>query len=171
MEQTYATQVEEAAEKDEALQLVSFRIGKEIFGVNIRLAQEIIRTIPVTRVPNAPEFIEGVINLRGSIIPVIDLRKRLNLSAPQPGEKAGAQILIVDVDGRVTGFIVDEVAKVRKIQASQVEPPPDIVLAGLHSKYILGVCDIDGRLLILLDFGRILRVEEIRRLKDLDVEE
>ncbi len=151
-------------EKDLIMQLVGFKIGKEQFGVDILMVQEIIRSAPITAVPNSPEFIEGVINLRGSIIPVIELRKRLNLY--KPSEHHGKDwILIVDVDGRVTGFIVDSVTKVLKIRRDSIEPPPDIVVAGLKSQYIHGVCEIGKGLLILLDFSRILQVEEIRRLK------
>jgi purine-binding chemotaxis protein CheW len=152
-------------EKEDILQLVGFKIGKEHFGVNILMVQEIIRSAPITAVPNSPDFVEGVINLRGSIIPVIELRKRLNLY--RESEHAGKDwILIVNVDSRVTGFIVDSVTQVLKIQKSSVEPPPDIIVAGLKSQYIKGVCENGKGLLILLDFSRILQVEEIRKLKE-----
>lgn len=155
----------EKKEKDELAQLVGFKIGKEHFGVNILMVQEIIRSAPITAVPNSPDFVEGVINLRGSIIPVIELRKRLNLY--RATEHQGKDwILIVDVDSRVTGFLVDSVTKVIKIHKKSIEPPPDIIVAGLKSQYIKGVCEIGKGLLILLDFSRILQVEEIRKLKE-----
>ncbi len=152
------------SDKEQLIQLVGFKIGKEIFGVDILMVQEIIRSAPITYVPNSPEFVEGVINLRGSIIPVIDLRKRLNLhGAGYAKEKDW--ILILDIAGRVTGFIVDSVTEVIKVEESSIDPPPDILVAGLHSQYIRGVCEIDENLLILLDFNRILLVDEVRKLK------
>jgi len=105
-----------------------------------------------------------VTNLRGNIIPVIDLRKRLNL-LEQDTEGTKIWILILEIEGRITGFRVDSVSKVIKILVRSIEPPPEIVTAGLESQYIDGVCDIDGRLLILLNFARILHVDEIKRLK------
>lgn len=156
------------SEKEQLIQLVGFKIGKEIFGVDILMVQEIIRSAPITHVPNSPEFVEGVINLRGSIIPVIDLRKRLNLhTANYEIEKDW--ILILDISGRVTGFIVDLVTEVLKIQEDSIEPPPDILVAGLHSQYIRGVCEIEKELLIILDFNRILLVDEIKKLKTVNL--
>jgi purine-binding chemotaxis protein CheW len=151
-------------ETSELIQLVSFAIGKEQFGVDILMVQEIIRMAPITSVPNSPDFIEGVINLRGHIIPVIDLRKRLKLNPLAEENRDHTRILIVNVQDRVTGFIVDAVSEVLKIPKRSIEPPPDIVLAGQKSQYISGVCKLDERLLILLDFSKILQTEEIKKL-------
>lgn len=159
-----ASRVDSASEKEQLIQLVGFKIDKELFGVDILMVQEIIRSAPITYVPNSPEFVEGVINLRGSIIPVIDLRKRLNLHTANY-EKEKDWILILDISGRVTGFIVDVVTEVLKIQENSIDPPPDILVAGLHSQYIRGVCEIENELLILLDFNRILLVDEVKKLK------
>ena len=164
MTDKYTASRVDSSEKEQLIQLVGFKIGKEIFGVDILMVQEIIRSAPITYVPNSPEFVEGVINLRGSIIPVIDLRKRLNLHTSSY-EKEKDWILILDIGGRVTGFIVDSVTEVIKIQESSIDPPPDILVAGLHSQYIRGVCEIDNNLLILLDFNRILLVDEVKKLK------
>jgi purine-binding chemotaxis protein CheW len=167
MQEQYARQ-KESREKEQLIQLVGFIIGKEYFGVDILMVQEIIRSTPITSVPNSPDFIEGVINLRGSIIPVIDLRKRLNLNKHQKNlNKDDTWIIILDVEGRVTGFIVDKVTEVLKIEDGSIESPPEIVMAGLKSQYIQGVCKIDKRLLILLNFNRILLFDEIKKLKDL----
>jgi purine-binding chemotaxis protein CheW len=122
--------------------------------------------VPITSIPNSPDFIEGVINLRGHIIPVIDLRKRLKLGPLAEENKNNTRILIVNVQDRVTGFIVDAVSEVLKIPKSFIEPPPDIVVAGQKSQYIYGVCKLDERLLILLDFSKILQVEEIKKLME-----
>ncbi len=167
MDEPYLNQETDQEEKEKLMQLVGFVIGREMFGVDILMVQEIIRETPITPIPNAPDFIEGVINLRGNIIPVIDLRRRLNL------RHAGAPdgniwIMILNVEGRVTGFIVDSVTQVLKVPANSIKPPPDIVVSGLHSQYITGVCRIDQRLLILLDFDRILLVEEIKKLREIN---
>ncbi len=167
MQESIATERAQEFEENEGLmQLVGFIIGKEYFGVDILMVQEIIRAAPITAVPNSPEFVEGVINLRGSIIPVIELRKRLNLFM-QDSKLEDSWILILNIEGRVTGFIVDSVTEVLKIDETTIEPPPDIVVAGLESQYIRGVCKIDEKLLILLDFDRILLVEEVKKLKEM----
>jgi purine-binding chemotaxis protein CheW len=165
MDDTYQNHDGDQDDKERLLQLVGFVIGKELFGVDILMVQEIIRETPITPIPNSPDFIEGVINLRGNIIPVIDLRRRLNLrdTAVPDGQ---TWIMILNVSGRVTGFIVDSVTQVLKVASNSIKPPPDIVVSGLQSQYITGVCRIDQRLLILLDFNRILLVEEIKKLNE-----
>jgi purine-binding chemotaxis protein CheW len=130
------------------------------------MVQEIIRAAPITAVPNSPDFVEGVINLRGNIIPVIELRKRLGFATPDVNIE-DSWILILDIEGRITGFIVDSVTEVLKIQESGIEPPPHIVVAGLETQHIRGVCEIDEKLLILLDFNCILLVDEIKKLKEM----
>ncbi len=156
--------------EQELMQLVGFTIGKELFGVDILMVQEIIRAAPITPVPNSPEFVEGVINLRGHILPVIDLRKRLNLLTGDI-DLEDTWILILDIQNKVTGFIVDSVTEVIKIQENTIEAPPDIIKAGLESQYLRGVCDIGAQLLILLDFKRILLQEEFKKLKAMDGED
>ncbi len=168
MTEYYATERAEQEEKERLMQLVGFILGGELFGVDILMVQEIIRSTEITHVPNAPDFVEGVINLRGNIIPVIDLRKRLNMAGEMPVQEKD-WILILNIEGRTTGFIVDQVTEVLKIEEAEIEPPPEIIVSGLESQYILGVCDIGEQLLILLDFNRILMVEEIRKLKEVDV--
>ncbi len=153
-----------SSKKEQLIQMVGFKIDNETFGVDILMVQEIIRAASITTVPNSPEFVEGVINLRGSIIPVIDLRKRLNLQ-PNNYKQDTDWILILDISGRITGFIVDWVTDVIKIQENNIDPPPEILVAGLQSQYIRGVCEVEGALLILLDFTRILLVDEMKKLK------
>jgi purine-binding chemotaxis protein CheW len=166
MEESTITSETIKSDKEKAMQLVGFMIGSELFGVNILSVQEIIRTTPITPIPDSPDFIEGVINLRGNIIPVIDLRKRLNLLGDGFDEN-NLWIVILNVDNRVTGFIVDRVTQVLKIHSDIIKPPPDIVVAGLQSQYISGVCKINDNLLILLDFNQILQIDEIKKLKAL----
>ncbi len=142
---------------DEMLQLVSFKLGGEEFGVDIMQVQEIIRMQNITAVPNAPDFVEGVINLRGRVIPIIDLRKRFGLEGKEH-DKA-TRIVVVKVDDITVGLVVDEVSEVLRIPANTVEPPPPIV-AGVESDYIKGVGKLDDRLLILLDLSKTLSREE-----------
>jgi purine-binding chemotaxis protein CheW len=146
-------------------QIVTFFLSQEEFGVDILLVQEIIRPSPVTEVPNTPQFVEGVINLRGKVVPVIDLRKRLNIPATEV-DKA-TRIIIIELEKRVTGFVVDSVSKVITVPAASVQSAPDMIMSGVESEYITGVSRIDDRLIILLDFSKILTAGEQRQLAEL----
>lgn len=137
----------------EVLQLVTFRLGNEEFSLDILRVQEIIRHMDLTRVPRTPDFVEGVINLRGRVIPVLDLRKRFGLPADERTNET--RIIVVDVDNRTVGLKVDAVSEVLRLPADTVEPPPAIV-TGAESDYIRGVGKLDGRLIILLDVSKIL---------------
>jgi purine-binding chemotaxis protein CheW len=170
MAEQFAATSKQEIDQEQLMQLVGFTIGKELFGVDILMVQEIIRAAPITPVPNSPDFVEGVINLRGNILPVIDLRKRLNLLSGEIDLK-DTWILILDIQNKITGFIVDSVTEVIKIQETTIEAPPDIIKAGLESQYLRGVCDIGENLLILLDFKRILLQEELTKLKAMDGDE
>ncbi|MDH5368771.1 MAG: chemotaxis protein CheW [Gammaproteobacteria bacterium] len=167
---TYELERVEDDEDDGLMQLVGFGIGRERFGVDILAVQEIIRSTEVTPVPNSPSFVEGVINLRGDIIPVIDLRKRLSLYQAD-NDIAKNWVLILSIGNRVVGFIVDNVSEVLKIAEDDIDPPPNIVIAGLENQYIRGVCEIDNKLLIILDFESVLFNEEYYALKDMDFDE
>jgi len=127
---------------------------------------KIIRDTTITAIPDAPDFLEGVINLRGRIVPVIDLRKRLKLVGPDQ-LITDPWIVILTVEDRITGFVVDRVTKILNVPMESIKPPPDIVVAGLKSQYIQGVCKLDQRLLILLNFSRILLPEEIKKLQSM----
>jgi purine-binding chemotaxis protein CheW len=164
MDERYRNQDAGQEGKEKFMQLVGFMLGEELIGVDILTIQEIIRQTSITPIPNAPDFIEGVINLRGNIIPVIDLRKRLNLTQNVKSDSHN-WIIILTVEGRLTGFVVDRVTKVLHVPEESVKPAPDIVVAGLKSQYVRGVCKLDQRLLILLNFNRILMVDEIKKLK------
>ena len=149
---------------DELLQLVTFSTGDEEFGVDIVRVQEIIRTMAITKVPKAPEFVEGVINLRGKVIPIIDLRRRFGLQ-PKTHDKH-TRIIVIEINTMIVGFVVDSVSEVLRIPASTVEPPPPVV-AGLESEYISGVGKLEDRLLILLDLDRLLSRADIEALGQL----
>ncbi|HJA77889.1 chemotaxis protein CheW [uncultured Desulfovibrio sp.] len=146
---------------DQLLQLVTFSIGEEEFGVNILKVQEIIRTMEITKVPRAPDFVEGVINLRGKVIPIIDLRRRFGL-APR-GHDKNTRIIVIEINNIIVGFVVDAVSEVLRIPASTVEPPPPVV-AGVESDYVSGVGKLQDRLLIMLDLDRLLSSEDMEAL-------
>lgn len=147
---------------DKIIQLVSFKVGQEEFGVDILSVQEINRMLEITQVPNSPSFVEGIINLRGKVIPVIDLRTKLSLEKKEADSKT--RIIVVEIKNRVTGFIVDEVSEVLRIPASITEPPPALV-AGIRSDFITAVGKLEDRLIILLDLEKVLSVQERRQLK------
>jgi len=147
---------------DELLQLVTFRIGDEEFAVDILRVQEINRMLEVTRVPNAPEHIEGVINLRGKVIPIIDLRSRFGLA--KKDKDKNTRIVVVEVSGKIVGFIVDAVREVLRIPKSITEPTPKIATSAA-ADYITAVGKLDDRLLILLDLDKVLSAQEKRGLE------
>ncbi len=145
------------ANSDE-LQLVSFNIGTEEFGVDILKVQEINRMVEITKVPQAPHYVEGVINLRGKVIPIVDLRKRFDLELKEYDKNT--RIVVVDIGGNIMGMIVDAVSEVLRLSTSTIEPPPEIV-TGINSEYIKGVAKLDDRLLIFLDLSKVIDVEEM----------
>jgi purine-binding chemotaxis protein CheW len=140
------------------LQLVTFRIGEEEFGVDILRVQEIIRIMEITRVPKAPDFVEGVINLRGKVIPIIDLRKRFGLEVKEYVKHT--RIIVIEISNMIVGFVVDAVSEVLRVPADTVEPPPPAVMGGIDSEYISGAGKLEDRLLILLDLDKLLSQEE-----------
>jgi purine-binding chemotaxis protein CheW len=149
---------EDIRKKDGSLlQLVTFNISQEEFGIDILKVQEIIRTMEITKVPRAPEFVEGVINLRGKVIPIIDLRRRFGMEPRKHDNQT--RIVVVELLGMIVGFVVDSVSEVLRIPADTVVPPPAIV-SGLDSEYISGVGKLDDRLLILIDLEKLLSSDE-----------
>lgn len=144
---------------EKELHLVGFRVGRETFGVPISMVREIVRVPEITAVPNAAAFIEGVINLRGKIVPVVDLRKRFKDAAPETGRKT--RILVAEVDGQAVGLIVNSASEVIKLPPSEVEVPRNVFSEGELS-YISGVGKLGGRLILILDLSRVLQRSELR---------
>src|SRR5438045_7519614 len=138
---------------EKELQVVGFRIGEETFGVRIGAVREIVRVPEITSVPNAPDTIEGVINLRGKIIPVMDLRKRFGHCEIQPDKKS--RILVVELDGKLVGLIVHSASEALKIPPSEIESPGS-VFADSESSYLTGVRKLMSRLIILLELPTLL---------------
>jgi purine-binding chemotaxis protein CheW len=153
------------ADLDDILQLVSFKINEEEFGINILQVQEINRMLQITKVPNAPEFVDGVVNLRGRIIPVVDLRTRLGMPRRQADQST--RIIVVELEESTVGFIVDEVKEVLRIPKNITEPPPKMV-AGIDAEYITAVGKLEDRLLILLDLEKIFSADEVKALGNID---
>ncbi|BBB90309.1 MAG TPA: chemotaxis protein CheW [Methylomusa anaerophila] len=148
---------------EQELQLVIFRLATEEYALPITKVQEINRLMPITKLPQTPSFMEGVINLRGRIIPVIDLRKRFQLAAAEHNDEA--RIIIVEVNEQTVGVTVDAVNEVLCLSTTDVEPPPPTFI--LDAQYIEGVGKLEGRLLILLNIDRILTSQENITLKQL----
>ncbi len=153
------------AQQQDLRQFVSFVVAGEEFGVNILTVQEIIRPVDITRVPHAPDFVEGVINLRGRILPVIDLRTRFGFPAQ---ERTGdMRIVVVEIGGRTVGFMADAVQEVLRVDVSSIESAPELAM-GIDADYLRGVAKLDERLLILLDLERLLSADEEEALQGLD---
>src|ERR671937_491616 len=142
-------------------QLVVFQLGAELYAVEIARVHEIIRLQAVTRVPRAPSFVEGVINLRGKVIPVVDLRRRFGL--PNADHTRASRIVVVELGDQVVGIVVDGVSEVLRVNTATVEPPSPVV-AGIDSEYLHGIAKLSDRLVILLDLDRILGRDERRAL-------
>jgi len=147
--------------RDEVLQLVTFTLGNEEYAVNILKVQEINRMTKITTVPNSPDYLEGVVNLRGKVIPVINLRKKFGLPARSNDEQS--RIMILGIQGIITGVVVDSVSEVFRISSKTVEPPPPMVL-GINSEFIRGIAKVEHGLIILLDIDRLLGKAEEREL-------
>ncbi|MDX9702940.1 MAG: chemotaxis protein CheW [Candidatus Auribacterota bacterium] len=146
------------------LQLVTFRLGKEEYGVNIEQVREIIRIVEIIHVPKAPAFVEGLINLRGTVVSVIDLRKRFDI-VPS-GEKEAERIIVVEVQNRTIGVIVDSVLEVLRLSSSNIDDVPPTV-SGVDTKFLFGVGKIGERLMMLLDLDKVLSTEELKGLENL----
>jgi len=143
---------------EDLLQLVTFVVGDEEFGIPILSVHEINRMLEITKVPQSPPFVDGVINLRGKIIPVVNLRERFGLPPTEIGKDS--RIVVIEISGRIIGFTVDKVNEVLRVPANVVDDAPDMV-AGIDSAYIEGVGKLEDRLLILLSLDRLFGGEEL----------
>jgi purine-binding chemotaxis protein CheW len=140
-------------------QLVVFQLASEHFGVEISAVESIIKMQPITRMPHTPEFIEGITNLRGAILPVIDLRKRLGMPNTGSGERDNRRIVVININRRLVGMIVDAVEEVLKINSETVCPPPPLVTT-VNSDYVTGIAKVSERLIILLELSKVLSSQE-----------
>jgi len=152
-------------------QLVTFKLGNEEFGIPISQIQEIDRHSQITRVPRAPEFVLGVTNLRGEVIPVIDTRKRFGLEPKEADDRT--RIIMVELAGTKTGLLVDSVSQVLNISVQDIAPPPEAIASGMGNEFISGIGKVDDgkRMVVLLDVAKILNRREQSSLVELSARE
>ena len=159
MSTTALVKANDSTRHDELIQLVSFMLADEEYGVEVLKVREIIRMPTITKMPNTPPYVEGVINLRGKVIPIISMRKRFGLMEAENSSQT--RIMVMDVAGDLTGFIVDAVSEVIRIHSSEIQPPPTMVLSGgVGQEFITGVFNHAERLLIIMDVDRMFSDDE-----------
>ncbi len=160
------TSAEAGSKIDEIVQLVTFKLGSEEFALDILKVQEINRIVEITKVPKAPDFVEGVINLRGRVIPIVDIRKKFHLNIKEATKET--RIIVVNIMNKTIGLIVDSVSEVLRINSLTIQPPPPLI-AGLDSDYIKGVGKLDERLIILLDIDKIFTTGEHKLIESMKI--
>ena len=146
------------------VQVVTFKLGREEYAIDILQVQEIVMMTEITRMPKAPRFIEGIVNLRGQMIPIIDMRKRFDLAEGK--HDSDTRIIIVDIGHEIVGMVVDGVREVIRLPDSAISPPPPMI-KGISAEYLRGIGQIGERLLIMLDLGRVLSADEQEVLRKL----
>ncbi len=156
------------AERDTQIQLVTFQISEELYGVDIMDVKEIVRVQEIRQIPNAPGYVEGLFNLRGEIIPIISLHKRFHLKKAQLSDEDQllSGFIIIDIDGMKLGVIIDKVERVVSIDGSEIQPPPQM-LSGIGAQYIQGVVNRDQSYLILLDIKKLFSAKELSKIEEM----
>jgi purine-binding chemotaxis protein CheW len=148
------------------IKLVCFRLGRDMYAADIMRVKEIIKPLPMAGLPDAPDYIEGVINLRGSVIPVLSLRKRVKLT--EPVTVNDARLLIVSLAGQAFALVVDDVTEVISVPVRDLRPPPHFENK-VGSEYLVAVCLVDGSLVMLLNLDSILRPNEVEEVRELEM--
>jgi len=151
-------------EISDEIQLVIFKLGEEEYGVDIMQVKEIIRPTTITKVPQMPPFVEGIISLRGEILPIIDLREKFGL--PKAATTRSTRILVINLEDTTIGGIVDEVSEVLRLPNDSITPPPSVI-KGSNAEYLKGVGQLSGRIIILLDMSKILSTNEMIRIQEI----
>jgi len=142
------------------IQLVSFELGGEEYGVDVQTVREIIRMPAITKMPNTPDYVDGIISLRGAVVPIISLRKRFGLCESELDHNS--RILVMEVGDGMSGFVVDSVSEVIRLHKSEIQPPPSLVLSGgISQEFISGVFNHADRLLIIMEVGRMFSDDEL----------
>ena len=150
------------------VQLIVFKLGDEEYAMDILQAKEIIVKGEVTKVPNAPEFVEGLINLRGDIIPIIDLKKRFNVESKTEGN----HIIIVELEkNSFAGIIVDGVSEIIRVPKKEIKPVPQVLTSLISAKYLTGVITMDKRIILIVDMRKILSPKELEKLSNLTTQQ
>lgn len=145
-------------ENNELTQLATFHLENEEYGVEVLKVREIIRMVTITHMPNTPDYVEGIINLRGKVIPIISMRRRFGLDEMSHGKQT--RVIIMDICGELLGFTVDGVTEVIRVSASDIQPSPSVAAGNTGQEYISGVINHGERLLVLLDLDRMFSVDE-----------
>ena len=143
---------------NELIQMVSFHLDNEEYGLEVLKVREIIRMVTITHMPNTPHYVEGIINLRGKVIPIISMRKRFGLMETE--NSSHTRVIIMDVAGELLGFTVDSVSEVIRVSASEIQPSPSVASGGVGHEYISGVINHGERLLVLLNLDLMFSNEE-----------
>ena len=146
-----------------SIQVVSFTVGRESYGVHIEKVQEIIRMTEITHLPQTENYIKGIINLRGNIIPIIDMRMKFNMETRDYSELT--RVIVVNMNEKLVGIVVDSVSKVLELPEKEIEDPPDIV-HGLSKEYIDGIGKLKEAMIILLKIDKVLTAQEIDMLSE-----
>lgn len=145
------------AAEDPILQYVTFRLDDETYGINVMQIQEVLRYTEIAPVPGAPDYVLGIINLRGNVVTVIDTRKRFGLSSSEVSDQT--RIVVLELEGQVIGVLVDSVAEVVYLRQSEIESAPNVGNEE-SARFIQGVCNKNGELIILVEFEKMLSEEE-----------
>ncbi|MCF7929492.1 MAG: chemotaxis protein CheW [Spirochaetia bacterium] len=153
------------AENDSQLQLVTFQLGEEQYGIDIMDVQEIYQMQETRPIPNAPAYVEGIFNLRGVIIPIINLHKRFHIRRPELSDEDRmlSGFVIVEINGMSLGIIIDKVLRVVSINSRQIQAPPQVI-SGIGTEYIQGVVNREDGYLIILDINRLFNPRELQQL-------
>ena len=156
------------AEENSQLQLVTFQLGEELYGVDIMDVKEIVRVQDVRPIPNAPYYVEGIINLRGEIIPIMNLHKRFHIqqaaaSSEDLLSEDDGGFIILDIEGNKIGIIIDRVARVVSVDKGEIKPPPQM-FSGIGTEYIQGVVRQESGYLIILDTRKLFNPKELQKI-------
>ncbi len=147
------------------IKLVCFRLGQDLYAADIMRVKEIIKPLKQTGLPEAPEFIDGVINLRGSVIPVLNIHRRFRLPEPETGKNT--RLLIISLAGQVFAMVVDEVTEVISVPVKDLRPPPHFE-QGVGREYLVAVCLVNGSLVMLLNLDSILQSDEVEEVRGMN---
>jgi purine-binding chemotaxis protein CheW len=156
------------AERENQLQLVTFKLGNETYGIDIMDVKEIQRLQETRPIPNAPSYVEGIFKLRNDIIPVVNLHKRFHIKKAETSEEDAilSGIIILDIDGMRIGVIIDRVARVVTVEYDQIQPPPQII-SGIGAEYIQGVVRQEEGYLIILNIRKLFSTKELQQIDKL----
>lgn len=149
-------------------QLVVFALGSEEFGIDISQVREIVRTQEITKIPQASNFIEGIVNLRGQIVPIVDLCKRFGIGNTTVEDNGQRRIIVVNMESQMVGILVDGVSEILRIPDGAVETPPQMIAMGMNREFITGVAKVEKRLIIILDLNKVFSFEEQAELSEVE---